>query len=444
MFKIIAYSITTLLTSLYLFPIAVKDLPGTNTKIILAVIGLLVYFISLPKMKKRGLSNYMMVLSALAGLVSFFGVVSIAVNGTPDWAYASYIVSMWVWVGGAYAVLFAIRSIHGHGSVILIVNYLTAVCVFQCVTALLIDSMPPVRDFFISHFDLGHEWLESKNRLFGFGAALDTAGIRFSAVMVGIIAVLSHISDTKYRHYIPLYIISFFIIAIVGNMIARTTTVGLIISLIFIAYNLTLGNRSRRRRNKSKLVIFWAVLLTIIGTGIVYVYYQTSEIFQENIRFGFEGFFSLAEKGEWDVSSNDKLATMVVWPESLKTWLIGDGYFSNPYDIDPYYTGDYIEGFYMGTDIGYLRFLFYFGLPGLLAFTVFIIYSGIFCAKISPLYKRMFFFMVLVNFVVWFKVATDIFCVFALFLMLDPGEDTEAEHRITLNNNYGDLSNRMA
>lgn len=442
MLKIIPYSITVLLTSFYLFPISLRSLPGFNTKMILAVIGLIVYMISLPKMKNRGLSNYMMVLSVLAGLVSFCGVVSIALNGTPDWAYASYIVSMWVWVGGAYAVLFAIRSIHGRGSVILIVNYLTAVCVFQCATALLIDSIPSVRDFFITHFDLGHEWLESVNRLFGFGASLDTAGSRFSLVMVGIVAVLSHVNGTRYSRYVPLYIISFIFIAIVGNMIARTTTVGLGLSMVLILYNLTFGNRNRQRRAKSKQVMVWTILLTVIGAGVVYVYYQTSEIFQENLRFGFEGFFSLAENGEWNVSSNEKLQSMIVWPETLKTWMIGDGYFSNPYSIDPYYTGEYIEGFYMGTDVGYLRFIFYFGLPGLLMFSAFIIYSGIFCAKISPSYKRMFFFLVLVNFTVWLKVATDCFCVLALFLMLDPGENAEAE-KLTANSRYknGLLSN---
>ena len=65
------------------------------------------------------------------------------------------------------------------------------------------------------------------------------------------------------------------------------------------------------------------------------------------------------------MGSNEILKSMVVFPDSLHTWIIGDGYFNNSkYDV--YYLGDATEaGYYMGTDIGYLRFLFYFGTIGL-------------------------------------------------------------------------------
>ena len=56
---------------------------------------------------------------------------------------------------------------------------------------------------------------------------------------------------------------------------------------------------------------------------------------------------------------------MYVFPDNLKTWLIGDGYFSNPYNIDPYFTGRFVGGYYMSTDVGYLRFIFYSGLVGI-------------------------------------------------------------------------------
>lgn len=62
---------------------------------------------------------------------------------------------------------------------------------------------------------------------------------------------------------------------------------------------------------------------------------------------------------------------MYVFPDNLKTWIIGDGYFSNPYNTDPFYIGTRSRGYYMGTDVGYLRFIFYFGLIGLSAFIAF-------------------------------------------------------------------------
>jgi hypothetical protein len=133
----------------------------------------------------------------------------------------------------------------------------------------------------------------------------------------------------------------------------------------------------------------------------------------------------LAEKGEWDVSSNDRLMNMYVFPDNAKTWIIGDGYFDGPSNTDPYYVGPTMTGFYMWTDVGYLRFIFYFGLIGLAAFMFFFIKCGQVCAYKFRNYALLFWLLVLLNFIIWFKVSTDIFVVFALFLCI-PQEDNDA------------------
>ena len=113
---------------------------------------------------------------------------------------------------------------------------------------------------------------------------------------------------------------------------------------------------------------------------------------------------------------------MYVYPETLKTWIIGDGYFSNP-KSDPYYTGEIYPGFYKDTDVGYLRFIFYFGVTGLLLFSSFFLQVGRSCIQRIPQHKQLIYLLLVVNFVVWFKVSTDIFLVFALLFFLD--EETE-------------------
>lgn len=428
MVKAILTSLTMLVTSFYMFPIGIRGIHG-HSKMMLAAVGLFLFIINLPRHREQGLSKPMAWLSLGALLVSFLGILSVTYNSTPDYAYCSYIISMWVWVGGAYAVVSLIRKVHGTASIILIGNYMVAVGVFQCITALLFDSCPSIKAFTITYFDIGHIWLDSVKRVYGFGANLDTAGARFSSMLVIIVAIITHISRTRLSRYIPIYIASFIFITVVGNIIARTTTVGVMLALAFMAYNMTIGY-SRERRKKTYKVAGWVALVGVLGIGITTVYYQSSEVFQEHMRFGFEGFFSLVEKGKWDVASNNTLESMYVYPETLKTWLIGDGYFANPHNVDPYYVGKYVEGWYMGTDVGYLRFIFYFGLPGLLAFSLFIIYAGIFCIKLSPGYKRMFVFLLMVNFAIWFKVSTDQFMIFALFLMLNPGENMDFERRL--------------
>ena len=70
----------------------------------------------------------------------------------------------------------------------------------------------------------------------------------------------------------------------------------------------------------------------------------------------------------------------------------------------------------MGTDVGYLRFIFYFGTIGLLAFSAFMNYAAKLCARNLPHYKVLFRMLLISNFVIWLKVSTDIFLVFALFI----------------------------
>ena len=115
-----------------------------------------------------------------------------------------------------------------------------------------------------------------------------------------------------------------------------------------------------------------------------------------------------------------------VFPDNLKTWIIGDGYFSNPYNTDPFYIGVKSGGYYMGTDVGYLRFIFYFGLIGLSAFIAFFMKTYNLCVKRFTEYKLLFFMLLILNFLIWFKVSTDIFPIFALLIML-PQEDNIQE-----------------
>ena len=79
---------------------------------------------------------------------------------------------------------------------------------------------------------------------------------------------------------------------------------------------------------------------------------------------------------------------------------------------------DFGKGFYMGTDIGYCRFIFYFGLVGFFSFAFFLTSIARECALLLPKYKLLISFILMLGFVIWLKVATDIFLVLALFLCI--------------------------
>lgn len=413
------------LTSFYFFPFEFTFLPGINTKMAMAGFGLVLLAFQLARQRDSLISRDLFQLSLWAGLVSLVGLVAVTWNDTPDYEYVSYIVSMWVWLSGAYVVIQSIRKLHGFVSVELICHYLIVVCVLQCLIAIAMDQYPLLKQF-VDNF-LGDYVGKTEERLHGIGASLDVAGTRFSVVLTLIAYLSTKTATTSKKKYLELYLIAFLLIAVVGNMIARTTTVGIIIAICYWVYASKIYT-FRLAPGSKRIMMGWLTILFVSIPLIIY-WYQTNLSFQGNFRFGFEGFFNLIEKGKWDVHSNEILRNMYVFPDNWKTWLMGDGYFNNPLDIDPFYTGFIWRGYYHNTDVGYLRFIYYFGVFGLLAFCLFMCKAGRICMNRFTLYRTLFLMILLVNFIVWLKVSTDIFLVFALFLCVDKEENEEYEVR---------------
>ena len=411
----------TILISLYIFPFNTIWLPAVNTKMALATFGLVFFVYKGAKARNAQVSLPMFSVSICAFLVSIAGMITVAINNTYDYSYASYFVSMWVWLGGAYVVVKAMELAYGKVTVRMIGNFLIVVSVSQCILAQIIDVNTSIANlvdsFMVSMGFMG----KVEGRLYGIGCALDVAGLKFSSVLIMLAFFLAN-PCSKHRKQLErfLYVCAFFIIAIFGSMIARTTSVGLVLSIILL-----LGLFAYRLMNKTNYTdivkafqVFTIILIFVLP--IIYFYYKSNPDFQENIRFAYEGFFSLAEKGEWNVRSNRMLESMFIWPDNLKTWLIGDGYFDSP-NNDIGYIGKSYD-YYMGTDVGYCRFIFYFGLLGLGLFSLFFIKTAAICSNNNPQYAIVFWMILLLNFIVWIKVSSDIFSVFALFLFINDKE----------------------
>ncbi len=329
---------------------------------------------------------------------------------------------MWVWLGGAYFVTNLVKFTHGKVNVELVCYYLISVGVLQCVLAVMVDSIPAVKTFIDSI--LSGEGFMGKNegRLYGLGCALDVAGGRF-AVLLTMIAFLLPRVVLRHRSnwHVILLLLAFGILSVIGNIIGRTTTIGLVLSLLYLSYVLV----HKRMPENAKKRLGGLIIGCILSFSCIATYlYQTNASWHHNLSFGFEGFFSLVEHGRWEVHSNEMLKSHYVYPDNFHTWVIGDGYFGST-DVDPYYTGFEWKGFYKGTDVGYCRFLFYFGLFGLVLFSSFIVEAGLLCINKFQSYRYLFGGILLVNFIIWAKVSTDIFLILALFLCI-PKEENDA------------------
>ena len=425
MIKYIGIAFSIILTSFYFFPFEFLAFPGVNTKMAMAGLSLIILGFQLGMKANATIDKDFFNLSILALLVSFASFISMVYNNTEDPSFLTYFISMWVWLGGAYTLIQCLKFVHGYVSVRLCCNYLISVCVAQCFFAYAISVFPAL-DNFVDGFLGGEAFMgRAEGRMYGIGCALDVAGLRFSTVLVMIVFIL--VFDYKYiKPYIFLYLMSFIIITIIGNMMARSTTIGVGLSICFLLFVSIYF-----RYNGVYVGVLWKQIggLMLVIVPVIVMLYYTNATFHSNLRFGFEGFFSLWEKGRWEVSSNDILFEhMIVFPETLKTWIIGDGYAANPKD-DPYYIGKIWHGYYMGTDIGYLRFIFYFGIIGTLAFIVFICTAAWSCMKRFPAYRWMFLMILIVNLVGWFKVSSDVFLALAIFLCISKEEQKMSEDK---------------
>ena len=407
--------LTGLIMSFYFHPVLFVAYPVYNTKVMLAIFGGLMLVYSTIRTKDYTFSKGLLSALMIAGLFSLVCLVSVViVNGTEDYSYASYPMSAIVWIMGAYGAINFIRWTHSKVTIELVVRYLAGGAAFHSIFSQVMDRNEGVKSFINSIFFVSSD-LDEAGRLYSFGVGLDPAGVRFAVILIMIAGVLTVSKEVrKSTGLIVFYILSFVIISILGNIISRTTTVGMGLGLFIFAISTGLY-KFVLKVSKLKIIRVLGIALALGVPSTIY-YYNTNASFREQVEYGFEGFFSMAESGEFQTGSTDVLATMWIWPEDTQTWIIGSGQIGSR-ALDDY---DYF------TDIGYCRFVFYSGLIGLTLFSLYFIYNGIHFSRYYPRYKYIFLVLIAVTFIVWIKVATDIFQLYALFYAFTDEEELYA------------------
>lgn len=396
---------TGIIFSCYFFPFEFSFMPGMNTKMALAVIGLILLSIQWAKEKGMLIRKDILIVNTWAVVFSLFSLFSVTYNNTTDYVYATYIVKMWVWLSGAYTILSLIRVVHKRISIHLIFHYMAWACAVQALLGILIDNVPVVQNIVDTYIIQDINFLHKTGRLYGIGAYFDTAGIRFSCALLALGYLLAH---SVSRYWYIGYWILFVLIVVLGNMMSRTTTVGMILAVVYVGIkNFSLN----MYMTASKMRIFAMVAVLLISVSIFLYYgYNHLPVVRNYLQYGFEIFFNLVNRGDLISNSTNRLQQMVVFPDNLKTWLIGDGWFENP---------DNPGSFYKYTDVGYLRFIFYCGSIGLTIFVLFFAYCTYALIRKWKEDTLFYLFMFVLALLVWIKISTDIFCMYALLLLLN-------------------------
>lgn len=189
--------------------------------------------------------------------------------------------------------------------------------------------------------------LDTGIRAYGLGSGFDFGSFVISYGLI----ITSYFYLTCEKSKRGLYIAIYILLTFAGLLMARSIILGICFSLVFIV----LANTESIKKFIFIIRMVF-VVLAIIGAiwllfpGLFDTYSLTIEWISE--------IFDLSSSRTYNVIFND----MYFVPESFRTWFIGDGLYLNESGAP-----------YMNTDPLYMRYLLFFGVPGLIIFIFFIV-----------------------------------------------------------------------
>lgn len=349
--RFIAHIAVLLSLFLYFYPFQLNALPLSNARIlqILGAICLLVYLIYNRRLSKRILSY------AMVGLFIFFiGLIAtVVVNHAMQYDFALtkglYII---FYSFEMYWVVCLMKCAYKPFTMTKALEALVWVTVIQAIISLIFFCWPNVLELYNSMVVIEDSYtdkIEDLNafRLTGVGSVQFANSAVHYGISLWILILLYLNSDSIF--YKNRWVFVFFapLFCICGILSARTFFVFLFLTIIYVIYIIGI----KRIKQWTRIVIKLFIPLLIVGA--VLVSYLVAKDMDFVVDWALELFVSMKDGGTMETSSTNDLKEMYIFPTDIKTWVIGDGKSSN-----------FSNGFYMNTDVGYVRSLYYWGLIG--------------------------------------------------------------------------------
>lgn len=295
-------------------------------------------------------------------LMSLFTVLSSVVNTITENTFIIFPFQVIYLLLLSYCIYYITKRFCKVISFYVITRYFLMALVVQSVIAIVMFVNQPICLFL---FDLQGIDLTSRVikmyfgvRLIGLGCFYFGAGAIYG---LGLIAIMPFMLKAKNKQQLIKLILLYVYIFIVGIFFARTAMIGCVFSIVYLIFCILIPKMC----NKVFLVFRqFIIYLTVFGIALVFIYTSSPKLqedYGDIIDFGFEAFINLVENGELSTASSDGLTEyhLSIWPQNQKTYYIGDMRWTKG---DSYY-GD--------SDVGYVRLLFYFGVPGVILFLLY-------------------------------------------------------------------------
>lgn len=239
-----------------------------------------------------------------------------------------------------------------------VIEYLLVAEVIYLLIGLVMYINPSVHQFITSILQLGEGAelayeVTSFKRIHGFGASFFSAGVVNGFMLICLMYYM-----LKYKHETLRIVLLWFFFAailIMGMMMSRSTLMGLAGCIPILFFYIS----------KSLMSFVRYVIVTIVALYLIfYLLGKISSTFaeyEELAGFAFEMIDRYEDTGSLSTSSSNKTFDMFsILPTDIKTWVIGDAKWTNSNGT-----------FYMYTDVGYSRYLWYFGLIGMFGMLIY-------------------------------------------------------------------------
>ena len=411
---------------LYFYTISYWFLLFSST-VIFGIIGLVWFLLRLMLRKipfriNKVLFRFLFLLLSIGAVA----VVSLVINETSDLKFITYIFSQIAVLFASFFVIKILKNIGYKTDFENIIKLIINVIFFQSIIALSMFLFPEFKDFLLGIEKLSNKELEiinsySEFRIYGLGSSKTFLAGVFNGYALILIAFLFRTYQVSLKE-LSLISFKFLFIFFVGMMMARTTIVGAIISvfIIFMPRDLKATLTMFRKR-----ILFFTIVLClpIVFVASLFLFFPAFDfLLGEALRFGFEMFLNFSNSGSFETESTEELLKLYIFPDNLKTYIIGDGYFADPVNIGKYY---------MATDVGYLRLIYYFGLVGLSCYLSMQIYLISKAFSLFSIGKGLYFFIVLYFLVLNLKGFTDLLFVHVVFVMAHLSNKNQDSKKIT-------------
>lgn len=410
--SIFAKILLIILVLLYIYHISFNPLPyAARSRLLLVPVGLMLFFVAKPiAVSKVALKVFFVIISAILPII-----ITSIVNTVLDiWFIQNIVLSTLFFISSYGVIKLILIAYKDSFTEDVVVKYIVASVTFHNFLAVLGFLVPTLGSVMMAMQNQDENAnavltsiIEFQSRIIGLGIGnFFTGGIVSS---LGIMCCAYLISTEKRKIIGVGYIALFLFLSISGLFIARTSIVGILLSLcmlFFPVFVIKSGWRIKVLISRENRMLF--IFIIIILILLLFLFLESSGLMQSSaFTHAFELFLNFSSAEGASTSSTDHMMDMYIFPEDIKTWVLGDGRFSDN------------GGYYMGTDVGYLRLIYYYGIFGMLFFFGQQVYVARKIVKYSTFnlrFKLLFFLMIGFILIINLKGIGDISYFLYLFL----------------------------